>query len=310
MNKPTPVRETVHAAGMLQGSEVIFATSSNQIVFLVMGILLFVGFVVAAIVTFLKVRFSIAWVVPLGVVLLVAALWFAIKQLRSPWKWNRHGSFSDPSYRLRIVGDGVATEAVLNDLLTDTFEPVVLRSVGGVALATALPAIQEGDNAENRLRDLKAWQFESLPSRSAETIALRFACIALVVVLHRGMFGTWSGISVPHVMGAVGLAVLVRAFARPEYVRIAPGLADVFRYGFLGVGKPRVERFDLRTATITIDLANSAARIHDPSRPEFPVLYLSLRSLLAKPRTTATALLSGARSIGETPPLPTDALVG
>ncbi len=299
---------------MLGGSEPFLGPANRGVASMVVGLVLVLIFAVAAVIGMLKIRVAIAWLLPVAVVGLVVGLWYLWRKQAQPFRWSKNGSFSDPSARLRIIGEGARTEPVLAAVVRDSFDPVIVRSLSGVTLASFLPTPEQlaGAATSKPSERFNGWGLETRSSLALRAEAGLFTAViaAVIVGIHLRMFGTWSGISAPHIIGAWGLASVVRALLRPEYIRIAPGVIDVFRYPILGLGTPRFERFNLRAASVAVDLPTGATRIHDPSRGDHPVAYLSLRSMIGRPTVIAAALFSAAQSNTDTPPLPTDELLG
>lgn len=52
----------------------------------------------------------------------------------------------------------------------------------------------------------------------------------------------------------------------PVYLRIVPGRLDIFRYGFLGSGKPEVETHDLKVQGVCMDFGTYTMAL-EPERP-------------------------------------------
>lgn len=63
------------------------------------------------------------------------------------------------------------------------------------------------------------------------------------------------------VSGALGAELIF-----PVYIRVVPGRLDIFRYGFLGSGKPQVETYDLRTIGLCVDFGSYSVAL-EPARP-------------------------------------------
>lgn len=87
------------------------------------------------------------------------------------------------------------------------------------------------------------------------------------------IFGTWKSLfqSVGFLgyagMGLVMICGIVSAeMLWPVYLRLVPGQLDIFRYGFLGLGDPQVERFDLRQVGVCVDFGGYIVSL-EPVRP-------------------------------------------
>jgi hypothetical protein len=138
-------------------------------------------------------------------------------------------------------------------------------------------------------------------------------------------FRIWGFIAI--VMGsALGLA----EFLWPVYLRLAPGRLDLFRYGALGRGDPRVTSYDLRRVGVCVNFAQCTIAIEPPREPGVPAPALVLAKkwphfqqhppgsvpdylcvALCPGRTEfCQRLIQAARTDEPTPPLPDDRLLG
>ncbi|MBL4591802.1 MAG: hypothetical protein JKY96_07570 [Phycisphaerales bacterium] len=151
------------------------------------------------------------------------------------------------------------------------------------------------------------------------------------------LFGGWGPLlqnSGGFGYGGVGFALfcgaIIAEFCFPVYIRLAPGQLDIFRYDFLGSGKPAVKTYDLRTIGLCVDLGGYTVALEPPRPPGEPIPefvpgkkithlkthpeghvpdYFNLA--LTKNRTQlCQQIVQAARTDQPTPPLPKDQLVG
>ena len=57
----------------------------------------------------------------------------------------------------------------------------------------------------------------------------------------------------------------------PIYIRLVPGQLDIFRYGFLGSGKPEVESFDLHKVGVCVDFGGYIVSLEPERTPGEPL---------------------------------------
>jgi len=117
-----------------------------------------------------------------------------------------------------------------------------------------------------------------------------------------------------HPVNGLGRSVLVSALFAPGvavacfpiYLRVSPGVLDILRFGPRVRGRARIERYDLRTASVVIHLRRGRARVTDASRPEAPSVLIALPWRGGD--AVAAALLNAARTPLATPQPPMEAL--
>lgn len=107
---------------------------------------------------------------------------------------------------------------------------------------------------------------------------------------------------------AMSFAALPLAWMWPVYLRIAPGRLDVFKYGFLGRGAPRVKKFDVRVDRVMLDVRSNTIRVVGADEKQSSIINLGM--LCPQKVEIARAVIEAAISEHPTPPLPDDALVG
>lgn len=119
------------------------------------------------------------------------------------------------------------------------------------------------------------------------TFALMSVVVGLsAVYMLTFVFGGWKGLM--QSFGLMGYALTGLAMVGglacseliwPVYVRLVPGQLDIFRYGFLGSGEAKVERFDLRKAGVCANFGGYVIAI-EPERE----VGTALPSLVASKR--------------------------
>ncbi len=136
-------------------------------------------------------------------------------------------------------------------------------------------------------------------------------------------FLTYAGMGLMMVGGVVSAELIW-----PTYLRLVPGQLDVFRFGFLGSGKPTVESFDLRSVGVCVDFGRHIAVI-EPPRPigeplpklvqakrwphaqafpeDYTPIYIAL-TMTSSRRLFAQRLIQAARTDEPTPIVPMDRL--
>lgn len=161
-------------------------------------------------------------------------------------------------------------------------------------------------------------------------IAMLAACLIGVVFANGTAATLLEG---PRVWGYAaligGISLSVAESIWPVYLRLSPGRFDVFRYGPLGSGTPRVTSYDLRKAGVCVDFGPSIITIEPPRPPGEPAAKLVLskkwphfqeHAAGSRPEYISVALCPGrsafcqqviqaARTAEPTPPLPDDRLL-
>lgn len=215
-----------------------------------------------------------------------AALAFAIPYLirllrlpRAPeWVTEAIDHSSDSRFRLRLIASSRIAER-LRPLGEPPSEPLIFRvtqnftRVGGWEPAPVLVLFC--------IIALCWLGVNGLPA------ANRYYVMPLFAFGWVGVVGAWS-------------------FCWPTYLRIAPGRLDVICYGFLGRGDPETQTYDLSTAGLVVDARQKRVLIETTDGGRDLIRYGSIRDDLG----FAKAMLEAARSVGPSPPLPTDALIG
>ncbi|MCB9852127.1 MAG: hypothetical protein H6819_03455 [Phycisphaerales bacterium] len=97
------------------------------------------------------------------------------------------------------------------------------------------------------------------------------------------------------IFGAMCITALVR-FLRPMYFRVVPGRMDVLRYSMLRRAPMQVERHDLRTAQVIVDMRSNVVYIVEGEKVgEYSIRFMPERSAFAR------ALFQGAVSTHAAP---------
>ncbi|MGV6814949.1 MAG: hypothetical protein ACWA5W_08080 [Phycisphaerales bacterium] len=160
--------------------------------------------------------------------------------------------------------------------------------------------------------------------------ALSIVLGAIILYALTFLLGGWGGLL--RSVGFMGYALsglmlfggaLIAETLWPAYIRLVPGQLDIFRFGFLGLGEPEVESFDLHKVGICVDFGGYLVAL-EPERPvgePLPSLVQSKRwphaqtfpdgfkpvyfavSLLPSRRLFAQRLIQAARTNEPTPPV-------
>jgi len=104
-----------------------------------------------------------------------------------------------------------------------------------------------------------------------------------------------------------GIASAPLIFLWPTYLRVSPGRLDVFQYGLLGSGAPKVTTLDLRSARVMVDLPARQIIVEhaDGSRR-----VVSFGAWTPRPLELTRLVLQAARWRHDLPELSTDELSG
>jgi hypothetical protein len=206
----------------------------------------------------------------------------------------------DEGARLRVAGGEAARARALGE--PGAFEPVVLRSYYGLEVELKTPAPKGASQPEAETKTIGGeWHWSTIVC-----FALALGGMLLLYYFREGTVVRFQR-DWERVLGAAAVGLTLAALVRPVYVRIAPGVLDVFVYGPLGMGKPRVERYDLRRARVLVDAEADTVRVEVGERATARTIYLHGR-LLRGGGPTGPWVLAGAASAAETPALPTDSL--
>jgi hypothetical protein len=214
---------------------------------------------------------------------------------------------SDPEARLQAIGDAKQTEELLREVANVSFEPLVMRCVYALSQGHRTP---DGKvSVRGRIKKRRVKTTHMVPRRSR--VALGVCAAAAVLTLtgfHMLFMGGKFNVNYFEVIAALVVGAGVAAFVCPTYVRLAPGVLDVFHFGVLGTGEPEVARYDLRRARVHVHVPNHFVRIEFPDHPERLTLYVDLRRLLGGTNPRGRAFLMAAMSTHPTPPMPADRL--
>jgi hypothetical protein len=246
-----------------------------------------------------------------GLVGAIAMVWFFVHLIRRRRRRNARGlRAGDPSARIRVFGPDSKVGPIADDVENVAFEPIVMRSVHGVEFGR-----ESADGTlitkPSKRSGLRAKTSESPDHKVHPSTFWSIALGILIVVGVHFLTVQFSRKDPPNyfeVMAGVALGLCISSFVRPVYVRVAPGVLDVFMFGVLGSGTPRVERYDLRTARVTVDGDRRLVRIEDPTRAGARTVFLHVGRLLGGIKPRERAVLMAARSTHPTPPMPMDAL--
>lgn len=201
-------------------------------------------------------------------------------------------SQGDATTRLRLIGrreDALDLLARVEDV---PFEPMVKMSLGTITFVND-PRPQPG---------------AGFLSRYGVRVLMFVVAYALVAGMNWTVTRQWNYPTSFDIWASMALGIAGCALAEPRYVRLAPGVLDVFWYPPLGRGTPRVRRFNLATAVITLRLVDSAVIVRDPA-DDFTIV-ISHRAWWARWPELPERLLAAATTSHPTPPMPQDELSG
>lgn len=214
---------------------------------------------------------------------------------------------SDPTVRLQVIGDAGQIEELLREVANVSFEPVVMRCVYALSRGERTP---EGKVAvRSGLKRGRVRTSQLVPTRSRVALGVCAATgVLILTAMHLLFLDGKFNMNYFEVIAAMVVGAGVAAFVCPTYVRLAPGVLDIFHFGILGSGEPEVTRYDLRKARVHVHVPNQFVRIEFPDRPDRLTLYLDMRRLLGGTRPKGRAFLLAAMSTHPTPPMPADRL--
>lgn len=306
IKKPEP--DPIHVSH--QDVEPAVATPFAPAIFMISGVLMPVILALMLLVKVLRLPLA-PMAITIATVGVAVGLWYGIRAWHrsvAGWKRARDATRSDPSFRIRVIGEGADTSRLVADLPDVPFEPVV----GFAWFAAAYVSDQRASSATSS--DPKQSPLKAL-SEMTHPQKWLIACLTIIFIVaiftaqwhilgSRQAFGPlqfWAGF---------GLASIAAAFLTPTYVRVAPGSLDILRFGWRPKGLPAYEHWDLRECRVLVDTRLKRARITGPGIGPRRDVVISLFQIAGGQRTVARAILRAARTRHPTPPLPTDALVG
>ncbi len=193
---------------------------------------------------------------------------------------HRLAQLPDNRFRLRLAAAPSVAD-YFRDLGDASFEPRVYRSLSGAA-------------GIGRVR------------RAALTVTF-VAMVGALVFTARvtvGPVGGWHTYLV--IASLCPSAAVLTSLSWPTYFRVVPGRLDVIAYGFLGIGRPRVMRLDLRSSRLLVDANHDRVLIDTPGRALLAVMTAGIPDRL----DFARSVLEAARCRQPPPALPDDELVG
>ncbi len=306
---PSSGLEPIHVA--FKHNEMIMA-AAGPMVYMWAGLVMVFIIVAETIAMSIRMPTPIAVGLAIGIGLIALGFTFVMirRKLRRRWARSRDGLVSDTSFRLRLVGDGEHTARLVEDPPDASFEPVVLFSWYGISYVSA-GVDRNGKKADGSAAPKNKLVLSDMTNsrRGVVTIIGILAAIGFLVFQRKVLHSKESFGPLPFFAG-FAIAGAISAWITPTYVRIAPGVLDVLRFGFLEKGMPRFERWDLRRAEILADARSGLVRVWDDSREGSRGLMLKSGQLSCKTETLIKQVFRAARTRHQTPPLPEDALVG
>lgn len=232
------------------------------------------------------------------------------------WARARDGLASDPSHRLRLVGEGAWINRVAAQIesIGDQFnEPLITRTALGICVADdRVDQFGKARPGHTGLFNRAAGMVRPDLSAAQKATGIVGAIVAVIAIFQITVhafgflqpFGPLIGFT-----GVTGGIVLLGVLC-PTYIRVAPGSLDILRFGWIGHGIPRFEHFDLRTCRVLVDARTGMIRLWDETRPTRRGVFINGSMTGAGKMELSKAVLAAARSRIPTPSLPDDALVG
>lgn len=191
---------------------------------------------------------------------------------------------SDPAARVRVVAKTKLLERLLSRPIdaSSGFEPSIFRITFAV---------------EPRYRS------------TLKVVTLVGVCMAGIILLEELLAGQGVIAATPAYLGIV-IGRFSRAFIWPTYLRVSPGRLDVLQYAFLGIGRPRVRTYDLRTSRVALHVHGHLAVF--PRNADTGELFPTASNPLfdAEPMAFERTILRAALTTAPAAPLPDDRLTG
>jgi hypothetical protein len=217
--------------------------------------------------------------------ILVSAAWVTVLRLRLPPKamierWSGVPFHPDRGARVACTGspEDLARLERLGPVDPEAFEPYIVRA------ANPMPSPRQ------RLANLAAFA----------------GAMGAGVVFGLSEVGRGFSVAAPVFMVGTAMAIAtVSSRLWPVYLRVSPGRLDVVRFDLWGRAVGGVERHDLRSSAVLVDIGQSCVFIARGGVTR-DVAFGGVRDRHA----LAHAVLRGALCRAETPPLPDDSLVG
>ncbi|MFN7314467.1 MAG: hypothetical protein ACK5ZG_09960 [Phycisphaerae bacterium] len=180
---------------------------------------------------------------------------------------------ANPSARLRVIGDREHIAKVLGYLpATDEMrEPVFLECMGVYGFAQAIEDLAASARRVMpvpRVSKREPW-FEGV-LKSVVGIVLFITILAAMSTIPGMRIGFW-----PVVVSMWCAWALVASF-NPVTIRVMPGCIDVFQSRMFRRTRIQQSSFDLTLARVTLDVNRGVVRVEDPTRAEWPGLYVRL----------------------------------
>lgn len=244
---------------------------------------------------------------------------------RSFWMWKKaslDSRTSDPSYRLRLLGDSAATASFLPTIQhpTSPLQPITAISFLGISHFPNPVVVADTPPTSDSTPSGNARKLGMGPLYMA-VMVLTFLTFCGLLYLARLYFftpGQTSSNSPRPFFFTIGysfiLSIIVLAFITPTYLRISAHKLEVFRFGLIPKNLPTYESWDLSTVNLLANLSTGDMKLWDSSQPTRRGLQLRSMLILTSKERLARALFLAARA--PTPPsaaaplspLPTDAV--
>lgn len=309
LSSPFPA-DSIHVAARLAEGEVT-PRHSPFVGFAIAGLVIFAVGGAGFILKFANVPRDVIEIlgVSAGLIALGTIIWTVVQGVRrARRRKNPALDVSDPSVRLRLVGAPKSTAPIMAGVEDAAFEPVILRSIFPLSFATEQSPGVPDTRKRRRKNHYKTRSAGPASARAIQTTCAILGAAAALALHFLALRGVMEGMAHFEVMAGAAVGMGVGAFLSPAYLRVAPGVLDVFHFGFLGHGTPDVQRFDLRAASVLADQDFGYVTINDPTRPKDRILIIHSRFLLGAGESASRAILMGAISRHPTPPMPIDDL--
>jgi len=267
------------------------------------------------------------------IVITASIIFYRFTKHARNWKKARDGLSSDPTRRLRLVGDGLVTDQFLPSIQTDEpIEPFIAFSFLGISHfpdhlhADGTPRNTESNPQSNsqpphpKPKTLSRFNFYPFPGSVREVgfgplyTAIMFLSIVcffgLIYMVHQFLLHS-NQFHLMLTMGtAVFLTIIFLAWLTPTYIRVSPRKFEILRFGWVPKGTPAYELWDLSTSNLLVDLRSGNIRLWGEAKPSRRGVLLRSFLILTPRQRLARNLFIAARTRHPHIPLPTDALIG
>jgi hypothetical protein len=229
----------------------------------------------------------------------------------------RDGEQSNPSIRLRLVGPGHTVNALAEGIDAKQggwSEPTVFRAI------TAIKVLSSSKVSPSAYAKPNPRLYGKLPklTGSSRWSGAQWGVFAVLFLLTLAAYASFSyfvlhdgyNISFLNILGSGAVAYYVMSHLTPTYVRVAPGILDILKFGWLTANDQRCIRIDLRRARVLADAGAQSVIVYDDAGTVPDGYILRAQALNTDFAELAGAILHAARTDQPVPELPKDALTG